>query len=271
MRRFFTIFLSVFLCISAAAQYDPQDVERYQGLDSLLTEFYQALEHDELEVKCSEMDTLIGSCTDSLTRQHVTLQIFDHYSHSRLMGEEAVAIHVFDNWVANGPVKTRSEFEQMEFEIFVNFNRHSLIGMKAAKVSLFKPHGGRMTIPEDGKVAVLFFYDTSCSKCRLESQLLPKALDAVDFPMDFYAVYAGTDKKQWKRFRHNFKIPNKQVKLVHLWDPDMDSDYQRMYGVTGTPRMYVVWEDGEIIGRRLEVVNLQELIQYIRIAYGKEA
>ena len=38
-----------------------------------------------------------------------------------------------------------------------------------------------------------------------------------------------------------------------------------MYGITATPKMYVVLEDGEIIGRRLEVVNLQEIIYYVTL------
>ena len=95
-------------------------------------------------------------------------------------------------------------------------------------------------------------------------------LSQVDFPMNFYAVYVGTDKGEWKAFRRNFRIPGRKVRLHHLWDPDMDSDYQKYYGVTGTPRMFVVWKDGEILGRRLEVANLQEIIHYISITDGRE-
>ncbi len=34
--------------------------------------------------------------------------------------------------------------------------------------------------------------------------------------------------------------------------------------------MFVVWKDGEILGRRLEVANLQEIIHYISITDGRE-
>ena len=122
-----------------------------------------------------------------------------------------------------------------------------------------------MIVPEDGKIAILFFYDMSCAKCRLESMVLPSVLDSVDFPMNFYAVYVSDNKKDWKAFRRNFKIKNKKVRLVHLWDPEMDSGYHLAYGVTGTPKMFLVWSDGEIIGRRLEVDNLEEMIRYIKI------
>ena len=112
---------------------------------------------------------------------------------------------------------------------------------------------------------MLFFYDTSCAKCRLESELLPPVLDGVKFPMDFYAVYTGTDRGEWRKFRRRLKTGNDNVSIIHLWDPEMDSDYQLMYGITATPKMYFVLEDGEIIGRRLEVVNLQEIIYYVTL------
>ena len=255
--------LLLLLAPHVASAQDP--AERYAGLDSLLTEFYAALIPEDIEVKNAEMDRLIETCHDSLTRQHVTLQIFNYYMHARIMGEEAVAIHVYDEWIASGKVSTRSEFERMEADIFATFNRNSLLGMKAAEVTLRKPGGAEMTVPVPGRKAVLFFYDTSCAKCRLESQLLPPVLDDVKFPMDFYAVYTGADRREWRGFRRRLKTKNRNVKIYHLWDPEMDSDYQLMYGVTGTPKMYFVLEDGEIIGRRLEVVNLQEIIHYVTL------
>ena len=41
------------------------------------------------------------------------------------------------------------------------------------------------------------------------------------------------------------------------------------YGVFSTPKIFVVWE-GEILGRRLEMDSLQEIIQYINMLYGQE-
>ncbi len=269
MRRLSLIAAAVFA--SAACLLAQTDsLYRYAGLDSLLTEFYSTLEREEIAVKNAEYDSLISSCRDSLTRQHVTLSIFDHYRHARVMGEEAVAIHIYDTWLATGIVHTATDIELMDAQIFADFNRSSLLGMTAPKLKLLKPGGGSLTVPAEGRVSVLFFYDTSCAKCRLESVVLPSVLAQVDFPMNFYAVYVGADKREWKAFRKNFRIPGRQVKLYHLWDPEMDSDYQRYYGVTGTPRMFVVWKDGEILGRRLEVANLQEMIHYISITDGKE-
>lgn len=269
MRRLvFTMAAAFLFAFSVSAQeLDSLEFERYRGLDSLLTQFYYTLEREDPEVKSVEFDGLIETCKDSLTRQHVTLQIFDHYRFSRLMGDETVAVHIFDNWLASGRVKTRSEFEMMDAELFANFNRQSLIGMDAPRIELLKPCGGKRAIPSEGRISVLFFYDTSCAKCRLETQVLPTIVKEVDFPFDFYAIYVGTERRDWNAFRRNFRLNNKNIRLIHLWDPEIDSGYQKAYGVTGTPRLFVVEPDGVIIGRRLEMTNLMEMFPLLRAVW----
>lgn len=269
MRRLvFTMAAAFLFAFSVSAQeLDSLEFERYRGLDSLLTQFYYTLEREDPEVKSVEFDGLIETCKDSLTRQHVALQIFDHYRFSRLMGDETVAVHIFDNWLASGRVKTRSEFEMMDAELFANFNRQSLIGMDAPRIELLKPCGGKRAIPSEGRISVLFFYDTSCAKCRLETQVLPTIVKEVDFPFDFYAIYVGTERRDWNAFRRNFRLNNKNIRLIHLWDPEIDSGYQKAYGVTGTPRLFVVEPDGVIIGRRLEMTNLMEMFPLLRAVW----
>ena len=252
MKRVILIF-SLLLCTLASAQ-------DYSALDSLMTQFFAAMEYEDADSRNSEADFLIGTCRDSLTRQHVAESIFDHYRESRVMGEESVAIHVYDAWFASGKVKFHNEIDSSDAELFVNFNRASQLGMQAPAVRLRRPCGGRLTIPERGRTAVLFFFDTSCAKCRLEAALLPQVMKEVDFDIVFYAVYCGSDRKAWREFRKAFDLGNPRIKLVHLWDPEMDSDYQLSYGVYGTPRVFMTDPDGTIIGRRLEVESLMQLI-----------
>ena len=268
MKKIVTLILALLSSLMLRGQ--SVEADKYSGLDSLLTQFYSALEREDVEVKNAEFDRLIGTCTDSLLRQHVTLEIFKHYRTSRVMGEEAVAIHIYDKWINSGLVKTKNEFEQMEAELFVNFNKYSLIGMKAPEITLRNACGFKEKVPVKGRVSVFFFYSTSCMKCMVEAPQIPPVLEEVDFPMDFYAVYTEFDRRDWNAFRRNIKVNNPNVRVKHLWDPDSDSDYPLMYAVNATPRIFVVWKDGEIIGRRLEVENLKQIISYIQTANGKE-
>ena len=272
MRRLLPILLTLLLAcgVHAAAQDAQADsTSRFAPLDSLLTQFYGALLPADTDEKNAEFDSLIASCTDSLTRQHVALAIFDHYRFSRVMGEEAVAVHIFDEWIAPGKVKTRGEFEMFEAERFALENRSTLIGKPAPQITLRKPCGGRRTIPRTDRASVLFFYSPTCAKCRLETHALPGVLAEVQFPMDFYAIDVDNDRRAFRAFRKALRTTNKNVRMVHLWDPDNESTLLLDYGVFSTPKIFMVWE-GEILGRRLELDSLQEIIQYINLLYGQE-
>ena len=247
--------------VAATDSVKTASVQDYARLDSLLQGFYKVLEFAPLEDKCSEVDFLISTCTDSLTRQRVALSIFDHYRDSNLMGDESVAIYLYDNWFEPGKVKFQGQMDKMDAEMFVRFNRQSLIGCDAPRLTLRKPCGGKETVPKEGEVSVLFFYDTSCAKCRLTAELLPAALSDIDFRLQFYAINCGADRREWKRFRRSFRLDNKNVKLHHLWDPELDSDYPLKYSVIGTPRIYCIEPQGTIIGRRLEMDSLMEVLK----------
>lgn len=271
MKRVFIILASLVLCASSFAQTDSLEA-RFAPLDSLLNDFYTTLTFESTENKCHEADFLIGTCKDSLIRQHVALNIFDHYRDSKVMGDESVSIYLYDNWFQTGKVSFDGDLAALDAEVFVKFNRYCQLDSTAVPVTLYKPCGGKRTVPAKGETSVLFFFDTHCSKCILETAVLPEVLNKVDFPLTFYAVYSGTDKDSWKKYRKRFKLSNRNVKVVHLWDPEMDSSYQLYYGVIGTPRMYLVDPEGGIIGRRLEVENLKELLPYagaIQATYDK--
>lgn len=232
----------------------------YRTLDSLLVQFYDALLPAPVEDKIVEFDRLIESCRDSLTRQHVALAIFDHYKESKLMGEEEVAVHVYDRWFADDSIRMTGDMEKFDAQMFADFNRSTLLGRDAPVITMKDKCGRPVTFPEQGKSAVLFFFDTSCAKCKLEIEVLPRILESVDFPINFYAVYCGSDKRSWRRFRNGFRIKNRYVQVQHLWDPEFETEYLRLYGVISTPKMYLTEPQGSIIGRRLEPESLMEMI-----------
>lgn len=271
MKKLFA-FLLLTVCGTLSAQNiaEPDLREsRFRELDSLLTNLYFIYQPESNDAKFSELDKLIEMCGDSLTRQYMTLQIFDHYSQSKVMGEEEVAIKVYDKWILPGTVKTRSAFESVEKQIFVDFNRNSLVGMRAPEIRLSKPNGGSIFVPERGKIAILFFYATDCMKCKLEWEFMPEVLERINLPVNFYAVNCSNDRELWDSFINNFKVRNRKISVKHLWDPTMDSEYQKLYGVTGTPKIFVVLDDGEIIGRRLELENLYEIFIFIDKLYER--
>lgn len=267
MKRLLAFFFLLPFAAGLFAQTKP--ASDYAVLDSLLTGYVEAIQPESIETKEKECDFLIGSVKDEGMRSHIAQTLFSYYKEAPVMGDEAVAIYIYDKWFASGPFSFDGEFTGLEAEMFANLNRHTLIGMDAPVLEARKPCRGKKEIPSKGVTTLLWFYDTSCSKCVAEAKLLPGVLEReVDFPVTLAAFYTGSDRKAWREFRRSFRILNPNVRIEHYWDPSYSSDYQRLYAVISTPKMYLIAPEGSVIGRRLELDALPQLLPTAKEIHG---
>lgn len=239
-------------------------------LDQRITEYFDLLKYESLDVQKAEADMMIQAASDSLVRQYVALRIYDHYLGSPVMGAEGVAIYVFDRWFLPGKISMGSDMDLLNARIFADFNRQSLIGEKAPELVMETMQGDTARLFVDRKVKdgekhkVVFFYDTSCAKCKLESIMLSNLLDTGDYPIDFYAVYTGDNREAWEQYAsERFDIEAPDTSVVHLWDPALDSDFQRKYGVIQTPRLFLIGPDSVIKGRGLDTRALSMMLDAV--------
>ena len=259
MKRFLAIALILLQALSGFAQTDSA---KLAALDGRLAEYFALLEYQDVSVKIEECDTLISSAKDSSVRRHIALKAYGHYLDSRLMGDEAVAVHLADRWFISGKIRMGSATDLMNARIFADFNRSSLIGKQAPVATFVGPQGDSVTLggPPDS-LSVLFFYDTDCAKCKLESMMLKALLEEKNYPVRLYAIYTGCDPESWASWRGTrFSLDADRTSVVNLWDPEVSSDYQMKYGVLSTPQMLLVSRDGTILGRRLDTEALRPLL-----------
>lgn len=262
VRRLLLSLLLILLSFGLRAQLpSPLDSATTAALESRLEEYFAAMEREPVQVKIGECDFMLESCTDSLVRQYVAVRIYDHFLGSNVMGDEAVAVHMVDDWFIPGKVSMYSDIDMLNARVYAEFHRSSLIGMEAPRLTLRALDGSAVTAPVQGAASVLFFYDTSCAKCKLEMLRLREYLPQLDVPLEFFAVYTGVSEEQWKEFidtRWDFDVPS--VRVHHVWDPELESNFQMLYGVLQTPQMLLVGPDGIIAGRSLDTDALAQLL-----------
>ena len=239
-------------CLAGVLALSLQAQEPYPQLGAKLDSYLAALVGESASAQSAECDFLINTTQDSLLRQYVALKLYDHYLQSPVMGDDAVAVHVAREWLLSGKVAMHSEEDLFNARLFVEFNQHSLIGMPAPAVTLFSPSGEGVQLPPAGEWSVLYFYDTSCSTCKRETARLKDFVQESDVPV--FAIYVGGSADAWEAYRTDF--PG----VTHLWDPTFSSDWQRLYGVLQTPRMFLVNPSGVIVGRGLDTPALRQLL-----------
>ncbi len=260
------LFFAITAGLNIPARGQVDSLQRAKLL-SMLDKYYETMIFEPNEVKKRECDFLIESCTDSLVRQEVATSILEHYMDPPLMGEEAVAVYLYEKWFLDGSVRIADEMISLQADVFYQFNRRSLIDMPAPAVELENTDGGSVIFPQKGP-AVLFFYDIHCSKCLLMTYSLARVLSETKFPLTLYAVYVGDDVEQWPEYyKSKFAVDNPFVKVEHLRVPDASYDVLSAYGVSSTPK--VLFIDGEKIirGRRLEEDSLGQIINIYESYY----
>lgn len=279
------------------------------SLGRLLNEYVRALDEYGASYKSAECDEIISYCRNDSTRHFTARHLFQHYMDSPLMGDEAVAIHLYDKWFAEGKgagashtqesaIPFTSEEEAFAAKIFVEANRKSLLGMPAPALRLYDENdnevslftsasevrpGDRTTsalsasslLASDGRLRVLYFYATDCSVCKLYSKQLEVLLSRCSRPVDLVAVYTGRDRESWETYvRERLSWRGANVRIINLWDAEGKGEFVTRYGILSTPRLFLIDADGTIIGRRLDPEALRMLFERIeqdnQYAYGDE-
>ena len=256
-----------------------KDTAVLNALSTKLLEYFEAMKYESVQVQKGECDFLIENTSDSLLRSYVARTIYDHFAASPVMGSEAVAIHIYDRWYKPGLVKMDSDMELLGAQVFAEFNRLSQIGCPAPELRMEAMDGSyiELFVPSDrhDRFRILYFYDAECSNCKVQSILLSNLLATESFPVEFYAIYTGDNRESWKKYiSERFDISQTSAKIVHLWDPEIVSDFQRKYGVLQTPRMFLVAPDGVIVGRGLDVYALSQMLHQrfdpVDLEYGSK-
>lgn len=278
MKRLFTILLA-FVGLSFTSNAQQLDSLKRASLDAKLEEYVAAIEPAGPDAQMEECDFLIESCSDSLVKQYVALRLYDHYFSSKIMGAESVAIHILDRWFFPGEVKMPNDVDLLNARVYADFNRSSLLGAQAPRLDVRNMAGGSETLYDvpSKRYSVLYFYDTGCARCKIETIKLRSLLETEEYPIDLYAFYTGDNDCAWKEYvTERFTLDAAGVNLVHLWDPEIDSDFQRKYGVLQTPKMFLIRPDGKIAGRELDADALGQILSSlfaeVKLTYGgKEA
>ena len=287
--RITTALTLLLLPLCTFAQEKELDSARLSEISEKVKEYLTQIEAEPAELQKREADFLIETCSDSIVRQAVALNIYDFYLKSKIMGTEAVAVYICDKWFTSGKIKMHSEIDLMNARIYAEFNRGSMIGMKAQELELSDSlgnsvvlfpkegtdHGTRLCPTGSGRYSILFFYSSDCPRCLAESIMLGNILENSDFPADLYAINTGRNRKEWTEYIHNHLYINAQnTGVYHLWDPNNSSGFQMKYGIMQTPGLFLVDPDGIITGRRLDAISLEKLLQTVlspvSLEYGSD-
>lgn len=259
IRTFRTIVIAIALTISSLSS-------RAQEFASL-TEWLEQISFLGCDAAMELCDKLLTGADNDTLRAQEAYVIFNYYAYKcPLMGFEAIAVHMADDWFLNKRLEWPDPDSYHMCYTYAEFNRLSLIGMEAPELLLEDMYGMPVQIRDircDYKI--LYFYDEGCSSCALQTPLVADLLKSYEGSgqVAFCPVYIGLNRERWQEYvaAHFAEIGSDHMKVYNLWDPNTESGFHMKYSVLTTPALFLIDEDNRIVGRKLDSEALGTLLE----------
>ena len=235
-------------------KFAPDKVDQYLSL----------LQYNPNDTIIRYVDALIASGGNRELQNRLGYTAYDFFYNSDIMGQEGVAVHIAQNWFLNDKLDWPNQEGKFMLRTFVEFNRHSLIGMDAPELNLIDTLGNEVSLHSlDAEYTIVYFYTDDCVSCRKETPLLVDFVNGYDQGvLAVYAVYANDNAQRWKEYiEQELYIYNPFMQWSNVYDPEYDSGFQMLYNVIKTPQMFLLDKNKKIIGRGLDVKALGELLE----------
>ncbi|MEM9824571.1 MAG: redoxin domain-containing protein [Bacteroidota bacterium] len=185
------------------------------------------------------------------------------YAESKLVGMDAVYVHLVDKYYAAGKADW---LEQETLDKIINEAkrlRPLLIGRTAPDIKMTKEDGSKFSLYDiDSDYTILFFWRPGCSHCE---KATPHLLEFYEkFKDKSVKVMASCIKigeeapKCWE-----FVKSKKMEPLINVYDPFNTSKFHRKYDTRITPKILILDKDKKILVNRIGAEQLEEVMDQI--------
>lgn len=209
-----------------------------------------------------EIDHLIQLASGhTKTHEFMIWELIIKYERSNIMGLDAVFVHLVEKHIRNHSYEWLNKTVQKNLEERATILTPLLIGKTAPNIVMMDTSGSpRALAGIKADYTLLFFWDTQCSHCKIET---PKLIDFYqknhkDFSFEVFAVCTDTSFLRMKEY-----IREKDLKWINVHGyQSFTPDFHDQYDIYSTPVFYLLNREKKIIGKRILTDHLMDLIEH---------
>lgn len=225
----------------------------------------------------------INKATDELLAQipdnadmykYVANWVINHYNKSKIMGMDAVFVHLARNYYLNGKAFWPTDEDKEKIKEAADKIEPTLLGKKAPELSLADSNGKFFKLYDvEAPYTVLYFWDSGCGHCKKET---PKLKDLYNDVLKkegivVYAVGGELENDGWIKYVKENDLP-----FINVSDtPDMNKNpenyldrtsveslnFRFKYDIFAYPKVYLLDKDKKILAKGLGIEQLGEVIE----------
>ena len=199
--------------------------------------------------------------------------VTDEFINPKYMGQDAVFVHLFEKYHSKGASFWLNEKQMEAISRRAYMLMANLIGEKAAELEMLNTENKPTSLYSlDAEYTIISFWDPNCGHCKEEVPRLDSIYRASwkKHNVKIFAVLTPDGKQdvkpEWLKF-----IKDKNLgEWTHVYKSKESEDadfaaqkpsFRQLYDITLTPTIYLLDKDKRIIGKKLTLLQLNELLE----------
>ncbi len=243
--------------------------------------FLKKLERYYREVISPDPDTIIKDVDYKLLLARTAPVMYkfllnwltDEFINPKYMGQDAVFVHLFEKFHSKGVSNWLNEKQMEAISRRAYMLMANLIGEKAAELEMLNTAEKPTTLYSlKADYTVVCFWDPNCGHCKEEVPRLDSIYRASwkDHNVKIFAVLTPeknqNPKAEWIKFISEKNIGDwtHVYKTKEMEEADYAAQrpsFRQLYDITVTPTIYLLDKDKRIIGKKLTLLQLNELLE----------
>lgn len=197
------------------------------------------------------------------TFKYYLIHFLNTFAKSKVVGMDAVYVHIVDKYYAKNMAPWTEEEQLKKILDNANTLRPLLVGKIAPNLKLQKKDGSPVELHKlDSEYTILYFWRYDCGHCKESTPKMKAFFEKFkDKGVQIMAVCVKfTDEVPdcWKYIEDN-EISD----WLHTVDPYHRTRFSVTYDVKSTPQIYVLDRNKEILSKKIDAEQLEELMNHI--------
>lgn len=205
--------------------------------------------------------------------KYVVHHITNKYERSKIMGMDAVFVHMAENYYMNGLAHWVDSAQLAKITDRASTLSPLLVGKKCPNIILQDTTEKNWVNLHNvnAEYTVLYFWDSGCGHCKKATPKLKKIYD--HYKNEGFAVYAvGTEFENgdWKKYiiKNNLNWINvsdnpeinKNAAKYFQYTTLESLNFRQTYDIFSTPQIYLLDKDKKILAKRLSMEQLDDIL-----------
>lgn len=250
-------------------EFNDDRLVRTPFFESKLDKYFNNLVPPQPDSIWNEVDyMLLYSRSGKEMYKFLMVHFVQQYINPKYMGQDAVFVKIFEKYISTG----EAEFFTKEYKDFITKRAYSLmanqIGQQGANMKLVDTAGKPTNLYDvKAELTVLCFWDPTCSHCK---EVVPKVDSIFQAKwkaqgVKVYGVMVDGGKENWTKYIRDNNLKD----WIHVYQLPAQleaeqkagqANYRQLYDVFQTPMLYLLDKDKRIIAKKLDYLQLNEII-----------